>query len=467
MNRFTASTLLSLSVLSTPLLNAQETVELNSQFSHLAKNLKPGGPHYSVTYVEGDFADTLKSLDELIQQAVKPELEAALLGEDSDKAKEGLEFLENYSTSKFLGKLGIGQIAAFGSSVTPIEDDFWHNRKYFSYADKRKGLIRVLGDETTPWQSPLYAPAEADLVLETALNAKFILPLVRDILKGAPEDGMAKFDKRLAEPLFPGSRFSIEEAMNQTSVQASIALTLDTTKEWSPEPGVTLPGFTAAGRVQGLKPYWPLIEKQLSSKLPRTEKDGLILFVIPQKIPAPFGEIQPHIIYDSAKDVLWVQMNGSPLDAVADVDGRLSQNAEFKTALTDIPEKGTSLIYISTEMQNEAVKLFKAAVKKESQTAIGAHEKMLIELIFGSLTSSKPIALALASEEDGLLMALNSQFALKGSSNLSSIFLVSIFSGAAITAYDGFQRKAEIERLMNDPDAVPAPANPEKAPLSE
>ncbi len=450
MKRFFTTTFLSFSLLSGSVTHAQQTVELNEKFTHLASKLKPGGPHYSVSYVEGDFTSILETIDSFFLEAIKA-------NKDSAQTEKIMKMLEKTSFTKVFSTMGFGLIAAKGSSVTPIADNYWHNRSYMSYAKKRKGLIRILGDETTPWQAPLYAPAGADLVLETALNAKFLLPLLREILKDTPKEGINKFNERLTEPLFPGSPLSIEEAMNQTNVQASLALTLDTTKKWSPEPGVTLPGFTAAGRVQGLKPYWPLLEKQLTGTLPRTEKDDLISFIIPQEIPTPFGKIQPHIIYNTTKDILWVQMNGSPLDAIADVKGRLALDPDFQKATTDIPAKGSSLIYVSTEMQQQVLEMAKTAIEKESSAEKGNSEAIMITKLFDYLKPSEPLATALVSEEDGLFMALNAPIELKGSNSLSPIFILSTLSGAIITAYDGFQRKAEILRKLEDTPA-PTPA---------
>lgn len=450
---FFTSTILCLSA------HAETTVPLHEGFSDIVPLLKAGGPHYSLTYVKGDARNTLKRLDTLI--ATLADVDEDLLNKPIPNS--GLttkDILKTFSLLSLGDAFGFTQKAAVGQSVTPIEEGFWHNRSIITYERNRSGLIDLLGEKTRPWQALGYAPSGTDLVIETQLDLQALLTISNSITGEFPDKLKQNLKETLAMEVIPGTGLTYEAIANNTKLDASLALKTLPDRTWKGPDGIEYPGFDLIGRLSGIKQYWPLLNAMLAGQLPPTEADGLITFSLPD-MPSPLGEISPHLIYNTKEDILRFRLLGSPLDGLAKPETRLTADPAFVKAVKDLPTKGSSLIYVSKPFQKTLLNLALNVLKQkrfgsfsdpEKSTKFIQNAEPYIAAFHKSLT---PISLVVASENKHLFLGMNGPFALKNTSNqFTQFYLGSVFIGAGVTAYDGFQRQAELHRQRNEESAA-------------
>lgn len=391
---------------------AQTTVEIHDNLADTAANLEPGGVHYSLAYVEDDFENLTGGILSLLEE----------MPASGNMTKAETDALLDYLPTLFR-ELGLYNLRTKGASTTPIHEEAWHNRTYWGHKG-RKHLIGLLGQEVTAWQAPTFATADADIVLELSLDTRGLVPMVDKLLAELPDEkarekGLAEFRKTLKQPLFPGSPMTIGETLAAANVRGSLVITLDVGNPWQPEPdGPKLPGFDITARLDGVAPLLPIFEQSLGKMLPKSEVEGLAVYSLPQAIPAPMGKIQPTFVHDATNDSLWLRLNGSPLDVLPDSANSLAQSEAFTAAMTDFPEKGSALAYVSDEFLSVLVNLIKESpdMPAEGSKLIEKFASEVRETNFG-------LSAGIASQENGLLFTANLPFAKKGGSILANPFL--------------------------------------------
>ena len=125
---------------------------------------------------------------------------------------------------------GLDAISALGFSSVATADGF-RNKTYVHTPKGRRGLLRLMGGESKPFEVVALAPAGSDLVIEQDLNLK---TLYESVLEAAGlamgEQGKAMVQMQVKQPLPPPFTFTPEKVLADLDTQVTVVIDADPTK---------------------------------------------------------------------------------------------------------------------------------------------------------------------------------------------------------------------------------------------
>jgi len=125
---------------------------------------------------------------------------------------------------------GLDAISAMGFSSVRTGDGF-RNKTYIHTPDGRRGLLRLMGGDSKPFEVLKLAPAGSDFVIEQDLNFK---TLYESVVEGAGvvmgEQGKAMIQMALKQPMPPPITFTMEKVMADLDTKLTVIIDADPTK---------------------------------------------------------------------------------------------------------------------------------------------------------------------------------------------------------------------------------------------
>ena len=149
---------------------------------------------------------------------------------------------------------GLDAISALGFSSVATADGF-RNKTYVHTPKGRRGLLRLMGGESKPFEVVALAPAGSDLVIEQDLNLK---TLYESVLEAAGlamgEQGKAMVRMALKQPMPPPITFTMEKVMADLDTKLTVIIDVDPTKmvNLPDAKGMKIPQLSGAALVDGL-----------------------------------------------------------------------------------------------------------------------------------------------------------------------------------------------------------------------
>lgn len=125
---------------------------------------------------------------------------------------------------------GLDAISALGFSSVATTDGF-RNKTYVHTPKGRRGLLRLMGGESKPFEVAALAPAGSDLVIEQDLNLKTLYESVQEAAGLAMgEQGKAMVQMQVKQPLPPPFTFTPEKVLADLDTQVTVIIDADPTK---------------------------------------------------------------------------------------------------------------------------------------------------------------------------------------------------------------------------------------------
>ena len=125
---------------------------------------------------------------------------------------------------------GLDAISALGFSSVATADGF-RNKTYVHTPKGRRGLLRLMGGESKPFEVAALAPAGSDLVIEQDLNLKTLYESVQEAAGLAMgEQGKAMVQMALKQPMPPPITFTMEKVMADLDTKLTVIIDADPTK---------------------------------------------------------------------------------------------------------------------------------------------------------------------------------------------------------------------------------------------
>lgn len=337
---------------------------------------------------------------------------------------------------KLLEITGLDQVSALGISSKRIDDGF-RNKAYILAPDGRKGLLRIFGDESKPFDVVKMAPLGTDIVVEQDVNLKVVKEVAMEVIGMLQGDkGKERIQAMLQRPAGPFP-FTLDKILADLDTQAT--LIVDADPAWKTKvpgaKGLEIPQLQAAVLVDGLG--WVVdevtatVEKQFEKRsgkgappvsfMQNEDWTGMRM-EIPQnggrrkdwiQILSLIGSSKPVFLHHKPTGRMVLASDHGFAGKLFSQKPNLASDPDFQKTMAGLPEEGTSLAYVSPaffQMVREVV------VKLSQQENIGQKEGFMIntmlELIVpanlrgeGSVTASTP---------DGILMVSNSARSHKG-----------------------------------------------------
>lgn len=388
----------------------QAEVKLSDKLNRIARHLGEGGVHFSVTDSEGDLESLAGLLDEVI--AVIP---------DAD-VPPGMKI------SSFFRELGLFSLQGTGASSSKV-GDLWHNRAFVLTDGKHEGLLSLLGREPAVGGVADFAPAGADLVLETSLDLREVEKMSRKLASSlgpeAENDVVGMFGQEI-----PELGMTLADLFVDFSVRGTLVFWLDDEKtfELGPEMVFPVPHFSA--RLDNAGVVWNLIKSQLGSTS-EIKEVGQEMVLAPKEgnLDAPWGSVAPRFVWNAQSKQLFFSLSAGDLAACRGEGAKLSSSADFKKATTGFPEKTNGLAYVSQDSLKTAISIAKGFKSEIPEEGLAVFDKVMPHL--ETLAKNGGYAAGFSVEKDGFLFVANSPLAAKGSSGMGSVFTIATLAGIA------------------------------------
>ncbi|GAA5493899.1 hypothetical protein Rhal01_00051 [Rubritalea halochordaticola] len=382
-----------------PCVAQEDSPDFHKNLSPVIEKLDTDGEHLAVTYIKDDYKKLAETID--------------MIGKISQEQGSPFPIQDAEKLCKFIG---IDQYVATGSSSKWV-GEYALNRKFLATNGKPSGFSTIIG-EAKPWSAPSFAPASADLVIETQINLTQ-LPLAQKQLALALGQEMAEqVTAKMQMPVSPKG-LTVQQLSEKLNFRLSLAASLDNSKTWNPSEDVSLPTIDLVGRIDGATWLWDHYGMMVENDSKITEKDGITFYSAPKALPTPMGEVTPVIAVDKAKDQIWFALNMKYLAEAMGDGPKLSSTPHFQAALKSLPSSGNMLAYGSPD----AIKSIVNLAEQAKASASSAEEKdivaTLVDAITEKLTASKNgYIFTLQTSDQGILFASKSPMLDKGGPSL-------------------------------------------------
>jgi len=408
---------------------ASGQVKLSDRLAKIGSHLGEGGVHYSVTDGEGDMEAMAIFLDEMIRSLPDADI------------PEGLKF-------QSAGKdLGVYQVLGTGTSSSR-QGEYWHNRTFWLTAGKHDGLLSLLGGTGVEAVAPSLAPIGTDLVLETELDLRQVVPVLKKMVKAVDAQASGELEGALAEPLTDGGE-PIGKILPKISVRLTVGLWLDDEKQVELMPGLKLPAPHLFARLDRAKVLWELISSELKDESEVIKKDGETTYLGPEE-ETPFGKMRPHLVWNEKSDQLWFSLFDDTLKVCRGEGKKLKDDPQFQAATNGLSaDKNNMNAYVSARAL-ELIKQGAGIAKMMNEEAAVAVS--MVEEVLKRADSKNGYALTLSLLEDGILVGSNSAFPNKGSSMAGpgGVAGIAVLAGLATPAILKAKKNADKAREINN-----------------
>ncbi len=207
-----------------------------ARFETVSKQLDPGGVLYGYVSVDGDLTAIGDYVNSFYDELRK-------VGSD----------VPTINVPALLKITGLDAVSAVGFSSKRIGDGF-RNKTYVHVPNGRKGLLRILGGESKPFDVIKLAPAGTDIAIEQDLNLKVVYEASLEAMGVVVgEEAKAMFQGHFKQPM-PPFPFTLEKILADMDTQVTIIIDADPAKMVSvPDAkGLQIPQMNGAVMIDGL-----------------------------------------------------------------------------------------------------------------------------------------------------------------------------------------------------------------------
>jgi len=401
--------------------------QIHPAFEKTASKINTAGEHVTMTKMDGDIGALTQYLDLILKTA----------------KNSGEKVPEMLKAKDLISMLGIDSIKAVGASAQEL-DNAWVNHCYLENGGSSKGIFSLFGKTNQEFIAPNICPAGTDLALQVQLDLREVSAMVTEFAKLAGEEKILKD----MEKNIPDLEMTPNELLSKLNVTVSIGLDINTDENAQTNPMALISGANMIARIDGLNWLWDKLGDQIlaESKVPmdKSEKNGLIIYTIPDQMRKDLLGYSPQLIIDNANQHIWISSKPEFFEKCKAGENKLVDSPEFKDAFEKLPGKGNSMMYVSKGFLRTAKSQYDSAAKtgmfgKDFQAA-----KELVDYLMVDMTESdKGWAMVLSKDEDGLMFASRGPIGIHHLSYLSPAILM----GANYMTIESIEMHQEIEEM--------------------
>ncbi len=426
-----------------------------ARFETVSKQLDSGGVLYGYVSVDGDLtaigAYVKSFMDEL--RKIEPDVPPV-------------------DVSAILKVSGLDSISAVGFSSKSVEGGF-RNKSYLYTPKGRRGLLRVLGGESKPFDVVKLAPAGSDFVFEQDLNLKVVYESVQEALvAGMGEQGAlfkAMMDGAVKQPLPPPIPFTMEKVLADLDTQITVIIDADPDKKISfthPDAkGLHPPlmraailvdelGWVADELANILEPMLAHPTERPPAKIVRDPNwVGVQLAIEPEQyavmdadILELFGRTNPALVHHRPSGKLILATGLEFAENLFIPKPNLADDPAFRKTMAGLPKKGTAMAYVSPALFSGLREVFEKIIDAENDREIGRAEHLVATTFLNLFLpkNSRGEGSVTTNDKDGILTVSNSAHSHKAN----------IISSAASPLLMGISASLQPTlRMMNDLEA--------------
>ncbi len=254
--------------------------------------------------------------------------------------------------------LGLTDVKALGLSSVAGASGGFRNRVFLYTPGGRHGFFAALGGPAAPYVTPALVSADTDFVYESDVDVPAVYAAIRAAIVRVAGEPMANVAEAKLKEVDPKLGVAPYDLLQKAKGRVSIALRLDESGTFEPQPGVKLPVAYLLVRVEGLGDIIDTIAT--NAGLPREVlADGSVSFAIPPAFPSELPWAPEFVV---AGGVATLSTGGAirPASGAATLAGE----AGFQEALAQVGDTGNGLMYVSPRIVAVARRLMNEATAK-------------------------------------------------------------------------------------------------------
>ena len=410
-----------------------------ARFETVAKQLDLGGVLYGYVSVDGDLS-AIGTYVKSFMDGMRP------LASD----------VPQVDVPAILKVSGLDAISAVGFSSKSVEGGF-RNKSYLYTPKGRRGLLRMLGGESKPFDVVKLAPAGSDFVFEQDLNLKVVYESIQEALvAGMGEQGAlfkAMMDGAVNQPLPPPIPFTMKKVLSDLDTQISVIIDADLDKKISlthPDAeGLQSPLMRAAVLIDELGWVADELAKILEPMLAHPTQGppakivrnpnwvGVQLSIEPEQysvmdaeILELFGSTKPVLVHHRPSGKLVLASGLEFAENLFIPKPNLEDDPDFRKTMVGLPMKGTAITYASPALFSALREVLESAMDVED---LGGSESLILNT-FLKLFLPKNVrgeGSVTTNSKDGILTVSNSAHSHKA--NIVSSLAGPLLMGIATT----------------------------------
>ncbi|MFP6893429.1 MAG: hypothetical protein VCA18_06735 [Opitutales bacterium] len=374
---------------------------------------------------------------------------------------------------------GLDAISAVAFSSVATGDGF-RNKTYVHTPKGRRGLLRLMGGDSKPFEVVKLAPAGSDLVIEQDLNLK---TLYQSVLEAAGavmgEQGKAMVQMQLRQPLPPPLTFTLEKVMADLDTQITIIIDADPAKMVNvPDAkGMKMPQLSGAALIDGLGWIADELTKVLEPMLAQGGNQappfkivrnanwvGIQLAIESKNFSASDRKEISELGWDTA-----ILAHHRPSGKLVLASGKefadklfapklgLGQDPVFQKTMKDLPMEGTALTYASPAFFSSLREFFEKVNELENDKEHEQDDRFVATTFINLLLpkNARGEGRVTTNTKNGMLTISNSAHSHKTSivtSAASPIFMIGGYSLFQAKMIMGEMEFPEAEQIIEEVD---------------
>lgn len=327
--------------------------ERSQHFAAVTDHLELGGTVYGYVDIDGDVERLAVTLRDIASQAlaVQQPMAAAMLPKD---------------LAPLFADLGLTDVKALGLSSVPDANGGFRNRVFLYTPGGRHGFFAGLGGPAAPYATPALVSADTDFVYESDVDLAAVYGAIRAVIVRVAGEPMANVAEAKLKEVDPKLGVAPFDLLQNAKGRVSIALRIDESRTFEPQPGVGLPVSDFLIRVEGLGGVIDTLATKAG--LPREVRaDGSVSFALPPAFPPALGWAPEFVVAGGVATI----STGEAMRLMAGA-ATLAEDATFTKALAQVGETGNGLMYVSPRVVSVARGLInEAAAKMPPEAQLG------------------------------------------------------------------------------------------------
>lgn len=328
--------------------------ERSRHFTAVTNQLELGGTVYGYVDIDGDVERLAVVLRDAAGQALAMQqpMAAAMLPQD---------------LAPIFADLGLTDVKALGLSSVPDASGGFRNRVFLYTPDGRHGFFAGMGGPAAPYATPALVSADTDFVYESDVDLAAVYGAIRAVIVRVAGEPMAEVTDAKLKEVDPKLGVSSYDMLQKAKGRVSIALRIDESRTFEPQPGLSLPVTDLLVRIEGLGDVIDMIATNAGLSR-EVRSDGAVSFAIPPGFPPALGWTPEFVVSGGVATIT----TGGALRPAAGA-ATLAGDATFKQALAQVGETGNGLMYVSPRLVSVTRRLInEATAKLPPQAQLGA-----------------------------------------------------------------------------------------------
>jgi hypothetical protein len=334
---------------------------------------------------------------------------------------------------------GLDAISALGFSSVATGDGF-RNKTYVHTPKGRRGLLRIMGGDSKPFEVVKLAPAGSDLVIEQDINLKTLYESVLEVAGIAMgEQGKAMVQMQVKQSLPPPFTFTAEKVLADLDTQVTVVIDADPAKMVNVPnfKGMKIPQLSGAVLVDGLgwiadelaKVFEPMLaqggNRAPPFKIVRNANWVGIQFAIEsenlaesdRKAFSDLGWESAMVAHHRPSGKLVLASGMEFADKLFSPKSGLDQDPQFQKIMKDLPMEGTALSYASPVFFSSLRNFFEKVNELENDKEHEQDDRLMTTSLLNLLLpkNARGAGRVTTNTKDGMLTVSNSAHSHKSS----------------------------------------------------